>query len=360
MSDTPRYDALRDKAISKPLEHQQLDVWDALKAAELDVAALRGQMSDAITWTMYKQRAEKAEAELADARKGISETVRERDEAQAHRRMLLDTDLTARTMRDQEAEIMRLGSYAEGLADALQGMLDAYVPDDHPAQPHREGCPACEARAALAKNPSPVGDAGIAPPANGAASARAPVASTGPVGLGPCTRCDGTGFSTRPDGRWYFAPCGVCGGSGRAALTKSPVESVRGDETSRISPRDLGRHLHFYAEEEANPARKNVLAQASEVLLCPGPDAGGTGVVGQDAEYVAQLEEALFAVECAALACIGTHGRRDEGGLTGWSRKEYDRIWTLGKVNRRRDAIAERNAARAESCGTSQYPTGDK
>ncbi len=38
MSDTPRYDALRERAITKPLDHEALDVWAALKDAERELA----------------------------------------------------------------------------------------------------------------------------------------------------------------------------------------------------------------------------------------------------------------------------------------------------------------------------------
>lgn len=67
MSDTPRTDAEFDDAEKYP--HRECI--EFAKTLEREVATLQAEKGDAITWVMYKQRAEAAEHELAEARTEI-------------------------------------------------------------------------------------------------------------------------------------------------------------------------------------------------------------------------------------------------------------------------------------------------
>jgi hypothetical protein len=64
------------------------------------------------------------ERELAQKSVFISEAVSRADEAERQRRMLLDTDLTARTLVEQEKQIMASTAYAEKCAAAFDHIAD--------------------------------------------------------------------------------------------------------------------------------------------------------------------------------------------------------------------------------------------
>lgn len=44
MSETPKYDALRDQALADPLRYSELEVWAVLKDTERDLAAARAEV----------------------------------------------------------------------------------------------------------------------------------------------------------------------------------------------------------------------------------------------------------------------------------------------------------------------------
>ena len=76
---------------------------------------------------MLRQERDEALRRLSDSVKEVERLekkcgllVGERDAARRHRRLLLDSDLTSRALREQEEEVARLSAYAEALVAIVE------------------------------------------------------------------------------------------------------------------------------------------------------------------------------------------------------------------------------------------------
>jgi hypothetical protein len=79
LSDTPRTDALVITSETDDRLAGELVSADDARKLERELAALEAEKCDAITWTMFKARAEEAEAALAEATRALSDVTRERE-----------------------------------------------------------------------------------------------------------------------------------------------------------------------------------------------------------------------------------------------------------------------------------------